>query len=151
MAPLGDLYICGLGGSDYVKGDRLRSMGDCARSELIQADPKRVQAATSSLQSMSILGDVKPDISQACMRPCTSDAMPVMSAIPGFDGAYVSAGHNCWGILWAPVSGLCMSELVMTGRSSTVDLSPFTLSRFMKRSSSTRGRKMINTNVGEQW
>lgn len=145
------MYICGCGGSDYVKGDRLRSTGDCARSELIHADPKRIQAASSSLKSMSSLGDAKPDVAQACMRPCTSDGMPVMSAIPGFEGAYVSAGHNCWGILWGPVSGLCMAEFVMTGTSKTVDLNPFSLSRFMKRSASTRGRKMINTNVGEQW
>ena len=147
------MYICGCGGSDYVKGDRLRATGDCASSELIEADPRRVRAATSSLKSMSSLGDTQPDIAQACMRPCTSDAMPVMSEIPGFEGAYVSAGHNCWGILWAPVSGLCMAELMITGRSQTVDLSPFGLSRFMKRagSGSGRGRKMISTAVGEQW
>lgn len=32
----GDLYICGLGGSDYVSGDRLRDGGDCASADMIK-------------------------------------------------------------------------------------------------------------------
>lgn len=102
----GDLYICGCGGSDYVRGDRLRPGGDCDSADKIHADPLRVAAAVASLGSMSSLGsDTGPEIAQACMRPCASDSLPVMGPIPGADGAYVSTGHNCWGILWAPVSG----------------------------------------------
>jgi glycine/D-amino acid oxidase-like deaminating enzyme len=77
----GDLYICGCGGSDYVRGDRLRQNGDCARAELVLADPKRVAAATTSLKSMTSIGDRKPDIEQACMRPCTTDGNPVMGGL----------------------------------------------------------------------
>lgn len=148
---IGDLYICGCGGSDHVKGDRLREHGDCARAELVLADPARVAAATASLKSLSSIGDLTPDVSQACMRPCTTDGNPVMGAIPHVQGAYISAGHNCWGILWAPASGLCMAELVATGECKTVNLLPFSLDRFTKKSSSARGRKMVSTSVGEQW
>jgi len=35
--PDGELYICGIGGSDYV-----RDGGDCASADLTLADPKRV-------------------------------------------------------------------------------------------------------------
>ena len=79
---------------EYVSGDRLRKGGDCERPELIKADPKRVEAASSSFRSMTSLGDPTPDITQACMRPCPSDALPVMGKIDGIEGAYVSAGHN---------------------------------------------------------
>lgn len=69
--PNGELYICGIGGSDYVNGDRLRENGDCATADLILADPKRVEAGLNSFKSMSTLGNRTPDIMQSCMRPCT--------------------------------------------------------------------------------
>jgi glycine/D-amino acid oxidase-like deaminating enzyme len=84
------------------------------------------------------------------MRPCAPDALPVMGEVPGVDGAFISAGHNCWGILWAPASGLAMAELLMTGVSTTIDLTPFNPARFMQRDSK-RGKKMGAVNVGEQW
>ena len=34
----------------------------------------------------------------------------------------MACGHNCWGILWAPVTGKIVSELVVDGKSS-IDLS----------------------------
>lgn len=97
------------------------------------------------------------------------------------NGVYISAGHNCWGILWAPVCGLAMAELVMHGHSSIIDLDPFTPSRYLTTTSISssslfmeeqlpsssilqeeeevettkkegkRGRKQGNNNVGEQW
>jgi glycine/D-amino acid oxidase-like deaminating enzyme len=84
------------------------------------------------------------------MRPCPSDSLPVMGEIPGVTGAYVSTGHNCWGILWAPVCGLAMAELIATGTCATVDLSSFNPGRFMK-SEKNRGRKKGAVYVGEQW
>jgi len=152
--PNGDLYICGLGGSDYVSGDRLRAGGDCASSELIKEDPTRVTAAVTSIAGMSsAIAKRTPDVTQACMRPCTTDGLPVMGAIPGVDGAYISTGHNCWGILWAPVSGLCMAELIVTGSSSTVDLRPFDPCRYMSQplKDRARGKKKGALQVGEQW
>ena len=86
------------------------------------------------------------------MRPCASDGLPIMGAIPNFEGAYVSTGHNCWGILWAPISGLAMSELIVSGKSTVVNLAPFSPSRFLPRQQiGTRGRKKGNVDVGEQW
>lgn len=151
--PNGEIYICGCGGSDYVSGDRLRKGGDCYDPVMIQADPKRVIAASKSLKHMSSIFNKIPDITQACMRPCTSDALPVMGVIPGFEGAYISCGHNCWGILWAPVSGLAMSELMAHGDSTTIDLTSFSPSRYMnkKLNINSRGRKKGLEDVGEQW
>ena len=49
-------------------------------------------------------------------------------------------------------SGLSMAELLMEGKSSTVDLSSFDPARYMVASKgSKRGRKMGRQEVGEQW
>ncbi|KAG5192809.1 FAD dependent oxidoreductase [Tribonema minus] len=149
--PNGEVYICGLGGSDYVDAARLRPGGDCEAPELIKADPRRVAAATKSFSSMTSIGATPPDVSQACMRPCPPDALPIMGAVPGVEGAYICAGHNCWGILWAPVSGVAMAELVVDGAAAVVDLAPFSPARFMTRASGGRGRKRGTAEVGEQW
>lgn len=89
------------------------------------------------------------------MRPCTPDVLPVMGPVPGIRGAYITCGHNCWGILWAPVCGLAMAELVAEGRATTVDLRPFSPDRYMLAGSakvpSSRGRKKGQAQVGEQW
>lgn len=71
--------------------------------------------------------------------------------VPGVRGAYISAGHNCWGILWGPVTGLLMSELLVDGKASTVNIVPFSPSRFMRKASSRGRRKGASDLVGEQW
>jgi len=151
--PNGDVYVCGCGGSDYVSGDRLRRGGDCADPEKIQANPQRVKAASASLRAMA--PDVargEPDVAQACMRPCPPDGLPIMGSVPGTQGtAFLNCGHNCWGILWGPVSGLLMSELILEGRCSTCSISAFSPERFGGQRKGTRGRKKGQEPVGEQW
>jgi glycine/D-amino acid oxidase-like deaminating enzyme len=36
----------------------------------------------------------------------------------------MACGHNCWGILWAPISGKIVSELIVDGKSA-IDLKAF--------------------------
>jgi glycine/D-amino acid oxidase-like deaminating enzyme len=61
---------------------------------------------------------------QACARPLTQDALPLMGKVPGSEGAYVATGHNVWGILNAPASGEAMAALI-AGDKAAVDLRPF--------------------------
>ena len=148
----GDMYICGIGGSDYVEGDRLREGGDCAAASMVEANPARVAAARRSLSALTSEAAGEPDEVGACMRPCAPDARPLMGGVPGFANAYLSAGHNCWGILWAPVSGAAMAELVLDGASSVASLEAFRPDRFLPRNRrGGRGRKQGSTDVGEQW
>ena len=151
------LYICGIGGSNYIDNDMMREGGDCAAPSMIQANPSRVDAAQKSFASMTTIGKrQKADVVQACMRPCPPDAMPCMGKIPKTQNAYISAGHNCWGILWAPISGKAMSELLIDGKSKCVDIEPFKPSRFgivtpVESMRGSRGRHMGEKPVGEQW
>lgn len=147
----GEVYICGIGGSEYVDGTQLRR-GELPPSD-VKPDPARVKAATACFSEMSHKLGGEPDVVQACMRPCPPDALPIMGKVPHVRGAYISAGHNCWGILWAPVSGLAMSELILDGAASCVDLRRFSPARFAHSGSAAalRGRKMGAVPVGEQW
>jgi len=86
------------------------------------------------------------------MRPCPPDAKPYMGPVQGWKGAYINAGHNCWGIAWAPACGKAMAELVLEGRCRSVDLKPFDPARFTaSKGRGGRGRKKGSLSVGEQW
>jgi glycine/D-amino acid oxidase-like deaminating enzyme len=102
--PDGTIYICGIGGSDYISTSELKQGAFRDRCE---ANPTRVKAAMEAFQAMTsqYSGDGDDadendsnalDKTQACMRPCPPDANPYMGRIPGFEGAYINAGHNCW-------------------------------------------------------
>uniref|UniRef100_A0A7S2YFH0 FAD dependent oxidoreductase domain-containing protein n=1 Tax=Entomoneis paludosa TaxID=265537 RepID=A0A7S2YFH0_9STRA len=149
--PDNTIYICGIGGSDYISMEDLK--GGAFRSQC-DAKEQRVEAAMASFQEMSSVykQEGELDRSQACMRPCPPDAMPYMGPIPGYEGAFINAGHNCWGIAWAPACGLAMAELIVDGESSTIDLAPFDPCRFTPNlSRGSRGRKRQGQDVGEQW
>jgi hypothetical protein len=49
---------------------------------------------------MSSLGD-RDLSSQACMRPCAPDSLPIIGPIPTVKNGYVCGALNCWGICWA--------------------------------------------------
>jgi glycine/D-amino acid oxidase-like deaminating enzyme len=68
---------------------------------------------------------------QACFRPVTQDGLPLIGAVPGVAGAYVATGHSVWGMLNAPATGEAMSELMLDGAASRVDLAPFAPDRLL--------------------
>jgi glycine/D-amino acid oxidase-like deaminating enzyme len=147
--PDGTIYICGVGGSDYISTTDLQSgafLRDCPPVEA------RVEAAVNAFQEMSATYAAAGELerTQACMRPCPPDAMPYMGPVPGVAGAYINAGHNCWGIAWAPACGKAMAELILQGKSTSIDLSPFDPARFTQKRTG-RGRKKKGASVGEQW
>jgi glycine/D-amino acid oxidase-like deaminating enzyme len=59
----------------------------------------------------------------------TRDGLPLIGPVAGVTGAYVATGHSVWGILNAPATGEALAELITTGATSAVDLSPFDPSR----------------------
>jgi glycine/D-amino acid oxidase-like deaminating enzyme len=149
--PDGTIYICGIGGSDYISKEELQAG---AFREECDAKEARVQAASLSFQEMSDFYKKNGELDrvQACMRPCPPDALPYMGRVPGYEGAFINAGHNCWGIAWAPACGKAISELVLKGECSSVNLAPFDPSRFTPNAGrGGRGRKKKGASVGEQW
>lgn len=52
----------------------------------------------------------------ACLRPVTSDSLPILGEVPGWNGVYLSTGAGRKGILLSPAMALATTELVTTGR-----------------------------------
>ena len=43
----------------------------------------------------------------------TEDNLPIIGRIPGTENGFLATGHRQWGILWGPLTGLAMAELLM--------------------------------------
>ncbi|CAE8711032.1 unnamed protein product [Polarella glacialis] len=138
------VYVCGCGGSGYLNEAQLAALPP----NEVKPDPARVRAACAALRSKtSVVASVEPE-AQACIRPCPPDARPMLGKL--LQNAYLACGHNCWGILWGPVTGQIIAELV-TGGKSAVDLQAFDPGRFIPKTERKRGRHMKEQPVGEQW
>jgi len=59
----------------------------------------------------------------------TPDQRPIIGAA-GPEGCYLQAGFSGTGFKLAPAVGACMTELIISGRVTTADISPFALERF---------------------
>ena len=123
--PDGEVYICGMSDDTPVP-----ESADQVAPNLPACDALHRMAANLS----SSLASAKRTRNQACYRPICIDGLPLLGQIPGVSGAFVATGHNCWGILNAPASGLAMTELIVDGYAKTVDLSPFDPRRLMSHS-----------------
>ena len=59
----------------------------------------------------------------------TPDQHAILDRV-GPEGFYVACGFSGTGFKTAPAIGACMAELILDGRATTVDISPYALSRF---------------------
>jgi sarcosine oxidase subunit beta len=60
----------------------------------------------------------------------TPDARPLLGRVPGVEGLYLCAGFSGMGFKISPAIGLVMSELVLDGAATTVDILAFRPTRF---------------------
>jgi sarcosine oxidase subunit beta len=60
----------------------------------------------------------------------TPDARPLLGQVPGVEGLYLCAGFSGMGFKISPAIGLVMSELILDGAATTVDISAFRPTRF---------------------
>jgi len=77
------------------------------------------------------LHNIKPHVTQACYLPATNDGIPLIGNIPSCKGAFIATGHTCWGILNGPATGEIITELILDGSTSHVDIHPFRVERFL--------------------
>lgn len=118
--------MCGMSAEEEVPDDPEEIVGNPEAIAVL----KRVAKSVSSHLGE---GEVEVKAEQACFLPCTDDSVPVIGEVPGIQGCYVATGHSCWGILNGPATGAAMAELVLDGRASIVDLTPFSPARFVGR------------------
>jgi sarcosine oxidase subunit beta len=60
----------------------------------------------------------------------TPDSRPLLGQVPGVEGLHICAGFSGMGFKISPAIGLVMSELILDGAATTVDISAFRPTRF---------------------
>jgi glycine/D-amino acid oxidase-like deaminating enzyme len=60
----------------------------------------------------------------------TPDWHPILDRVPGVEGLFCMVGFSGHGFKLAPAIGQAMSELILDGPVSSIDLSPLRFSRF---------------------
>lgn len=103
-------------------------------SERVGYDPRVTAGGIASIIKCAIeilpVAENLPIIETwAGLRPCTSDALPILGADPQISGLIYATGHYRNGILLAPVTAEIVSELVVRGESRCL-LKPFSIARF---------------------
>lgn len=118
IMPRGDgtLYVCGISGTDELPLDPARVTTEPGKCEKLR---------DVTIRLVPSLADAEIVAEQACYRPITSDGLPIIGSVPGVRGAYLATGHSVWGMLNAPGTGEALADLITTGRTEHVDLTPF--------------------------
>lgn len=62
---------------------------------------------------------------QACILQCTDDGLPVISDLPTAKGCFVATSHSTGRYSNGPAIKTSLAELILDGKSTTVDLAPF--------------------------
>lgn len=115
--PDGTVYACGF--SDDVAlpedaSDVKPNKDSCARITQICGN------ISASLANSDVIAE------QACYLPTPQKRSgPIIGRVANVENAYMASGHTCWGILNAPATGKAIAELILDGKCSFVDLTPF--------------------------
>jgi sarcosine oxidase, subunit beta len=120
-----DLTLSGLGGwkpEAEANPDDFRESND---ADFIAAVRKRLA------QRIPGLADAPYSRGHAGIYDVSPDARAVMGAVPGVDALFVAAGFSGTGFKTAPAVGASMAELILSGKSATVDLTPFGFERIL--------------------
>ena len=120
-----DLTLAGLGGwkpEAEANPDDFRESND---ADFIAAVRKRLA------QRIPAMADAPYSRGHAGIYDVSPDARAVMGPVPGVDALFVAAGFSGTGFKTAPAVGASMAELILTGKSTTVDLTPFGFERIL--------------------
>jgi sarcosine oxidase, subunit beta len=60
----------------------------------------------------------------------TPDWHPILDKIPGVEGAYCAVGFSGHGFKMSPIVGQLLTEMIVDGKASTLDVAPLRASRF---------------------
>ncbi len=83
---------------------------------------------------MPAMAKATPLYGHAGIYDMTPDTHPILSAVDGLDGLHLMLGFSGAGFKKGPAIGQCMAEQIVNGHATTVDLTPFRLSRFADES-----------------
>ncbi|MBI5650187.1 MAG: FAD-binding oxidoreductase [Chloroflexi bacterium] len=68
----------------------------------------------------------------AGLRALTPDDYPILGYAPNVEGFINACGWGGHGVMHAPIAGQLIAELIADGKTTTLDIAPFDLSRLSK-------------------
>jgi glycine/D-amino acid oxidase-like deaminating enzyme len=113
---VGDYYgERGADPDDFTQGSSAEEM-----AKMVGSTCRRVPALEEAGVARSVTGiyDMSPD------------TRPMLGRVPGLDGAYCAIGLSGMGFKLCPAVGIAMSELMLDGKGTSVDIGSFAPSRF---------------------
>jgi len=120
-----DLTLAGLGGwkaAPEANPDDFRENND---DDFVAAVRKRLA------KRIPAMADAPYSRGHAGIYDVSPDARAVMGPVPNVERLFVAAGFSGTGFKTAPAVGASMAELILTGASATVDLTPFGFERIL--------------------
>jgi sarcosine oxidase subunit beta len=84
----------------------------------------------AAVRRMPLLADAGLAHHWAGLYEMTPDAQPLVGSVPGLDNAYVVAGFSGHGFMHGPIAGKLLAELMLDGRTSTLDIRALSPDRF---------------------
>jgi sarcosine oxidase subunit beta len=118
-----DLTLAGLGelsSGERPDPDHFREEND---PEFIEQARKRLVARIPAMKACAYVRG------HAGIYDVSADARPIIGPVAELSGLFVAAGFSGTGFKTSPAVGAAMAELVIDGKSKTVDLSPFSFER----------------------
>lgn len=85
----------------------------------------------SLLKMMPSLADAALVRQTACLRPLSDDRLPILGAVPDWEGVYLATGAGRQGILLGPAMGQVTADLITTG-ASKIPIDTLSVGRFAK-------------------
>jgi len=92
----------------------------------------RNKIMSSVLKIMPSLESAELVQQTACLRPYSTDGLPILGPVPGHKGVYLATGAGRKGILLGPVMGSAVADLILDGRTD-LPVEPFAPGRFSKK------------------
>jgi glycine oxidase len=103
------------------------------------SEAARDQLLAAAVRLMPAMSAARIVHHTACLRPATSDRLPIVGKAPGWDNVYLATGGRKKGILLAAGMGQAMADLIAHGRTH-LSIAPFTPGRFATRSAEEASR-----------
>ena len=121
-----DLTLVGLGSlspEEETNPDTFKEEND---KDFIEAARKRLGARIPELAKAEYVRG------HAGIYDVSPDSRPVLGRVPEVSGLFVAAGFSGTGFKTSPAVGASMAELILGGKSKTVDISAFSFERIVK-------------------
>ncbi|KAF7772178.1 hydrogen cyanide synthase HcnC [Pseudoalteromonas citrea] len=120
-----DCYIAQKDNGEILIGSSTEEKGFDTTNSL----DKITELSQGALKCLPILKDSNIKRCWAGLRPGTPDELPILGYVPGVEGYINACGHFRTGIVTSAITGKLIMELV-TGQQTSLDLTPFSVSRF---------------------